>query len=169
MATKRAKTGKGKGPAKRPAARRASSRGGARRPAPKAATRRAARRASASVFLNVHDIERSLAFYEALGFRTTARHGAGGVTGWADLELDGADLGLGNIASSDDPAFRAWVGTPLGAGVVVYFTVPDVDAIHDRAVKAGAAIEVPLQDRSYGRTFMLNDPDGYTVSFLTER
>ncbi|HEX2021884.1 MAG TPA: VOC family protein, partial [Candidatus Thermoplasmatota archaeon] len=92
-----------------------------------------------------------------------------GMTTYADLDLEGAELGLGHIPSNDDPAFRAWVGTPLGAGVVVYVTVPDVDGIHARAVKAGATIEYPLRDRPYGRIFTLNDPDGYTVTFLQER
>lgn len=124
--------------------------------------------ASCSVFLNVWDIAKSLEFYEGLGFEVAGRHERRGVTTYADLELDGAELGLGNIRSNDEPAFRAWVDTPLGAGVVVYLTVPDVDACFERARRLGATIEVPLEDRSYGRVFTLNDPDGYTLTFLQE-
>lgn len=122
--------------------------------------------ASCSVFLNVWDIAKSLEFYEGLGFEVTGRYERRGVTTYADLELDGAELGLGNIRSNDEPAFRAWVDTPLGAGVAVYLTVPDVDACFERARRVGATIEVPLEDRSYGRVFTLNDPDGYTITFL---
>lgn len=126
--------------------------------------------ASMSVFLNVADIERSLAFYRALGFRVDAEHPSRttGATGWADLSYDGAELGLGHIATNQDPEFRAWVATPLGAGVVVYITVRDVDRIHDAALAAGAFIEVPPEDRSYGRVLTINDPDGYTLTFIRE-
>ena len=125
--------------------------------------------ASCSVFLNVQDIERSLSFYESLGFRVAKRwKDDSGKTAWADLGYQGADLGLGHIPSNDDPAFRAWVGTPLGAGVIVYFTVPNVDKAWEKAQAAKATVEMPLTDRPYGRMFTLNDPDGYTISFVTE-
>ena len=125
--------------------------------------------ATTSVFLNVHDIDKSLEFYKSLGFRVVnAWKGDDGKVTYADLELDGAEFGLGSIPSSDDPAFREWVATPLGAGVVVYFTVPNVEKVLARAESVKATIEVPLQERSYGRVFTLNDLDGYTITFLTE-
>ena len=123
-----------------------------------------------SVFLNVADIERSIKFYEGLGFKTTNRTLSKDkkATHFADLELDGAELGLGHIPSNNDAAFRSWVATPLGAGLVIYFTVPDVETQYKLAKAMGAVIEYPLEKRSYGKVFTLNDPDGYTVSFLTE-
>lgn len=126
--------------------------------------------ATISLFLNVTDIQRSLDFYQRLGFKLDKawKDKETGIIGFADLSAQGAELGLGNIASNDDPEFREWVGTPLGAGVVVYVTVPDVDAWHARAKKAGATIEYGPLDRPYGRVFMLNDPDGYSISFITE-
>lgn len=123
--------------------------------------------ASISAFLNVHDIDASYAFYEALGFQEVDRHETdAGQLHFVDLELDGAILGLGSIESNDDPSFQAWVSGTLGAGVVLYVTVDDVDAVYDRAVDAGATIEHGPEDRPYGRVFTLNDPDGYVVSFL---
>ncbi|HVM45147.1 MAG TPA: VOC family protein, partial [Candidatus Thermoplasmatota archaeon] len=80
----------------------------------------------------------------------------------------GAEFGLGHIPSNDDPGFRQWVGTPLGAGVIVYFTVPNVDRYYKLAKDARATIEMELTDRPYGRMFTLNDPDGYTISFIQE-
>lgn len=122
-----------------------------------------------SVFLNVHDIDRSLKFYRALGFRaTSASKDAQGRTWYADLERDGAELGLGNIPSATDDEFHAWVSTPLGAGVVVYLTVKDVDGIFEAARKAGAAVEVEPEERSYGRVATVNDPDGYVLTFIRE-
>lgn len=123
-----------------------------------------------SVFLNVLDIERSIKFYEGLGFKTVKRYPSrdGKATWYADLELDGAELSLGHIPANSEKTFRDWVATPLGAGVVVYFSVPDVEKHHRLAKEIGAVIEVPLEKRSYGTAFTVNNPDGYTVTFLTE-
>lgn len=125
---------------------------------------------SSSVFLNVTNIEKSLEFYRNIGFRVarTYKNDAGQVA-WADLSLQGAEFGLGHIPSNDDPGFRQWTSTPLGAGVIVYFTVPNVDRYYKLAQDVRATIEMPLTDRPYGRMFTLNDPDGYTISFITDR
>ena len=128
--------------------------------------------ASLSVFLNVQDIERSIAFYRGLGFKVDALHRGREGTGpvrYADLSYQGAELGLGHIAVNDDPEYRSWVGTPLGAGVMLYFSVPDVDRLHEKAKDLGAVIEYAPEDRSYGRVFGLNDPDGYVVAFIKEK
>lgn len=125
--------------------------------------------ATTSVFLNVTQIAKSLEFYRALGFRVLKEYkDKAGSTTYADLAFQGAELGLGHIPSNDDPAFRAWVGTPLGAGVVTNFSVPDVDKVHAAAKAIKADIEMPPTDRPYGRMLTVNDPDGYTLSFLTE-
>lgn len=125
--------------------------------------------ASLSVFLNVQDIDRSLKFYKALGFKVTSSTKREGKVVYADLSLDGAEIGLGSIPSSDDAAFQAWVGTPLGAGVVVYMTLNDgLDKLFAKAKKAGAVVEYEPQDRSYGRVAGINDPDGYVLTFHQE-
>lgn len=127
--------------------------------------------ATCSVFLNVKDIEKSLEFYKGLGFKVDALHRGhdkDGPVRYADLSYQGAELGLGHIAINDDPEFRAWVGTPLGAGVLVYFSVPDVDRVFEKAKAVGAVIEYEPEDRSYGRVLGLNDPDGYVLTFVKE-
>lgn len=122
-----------------------------------------------SVFLNVADVDRSLKFYRALGFKVASSTRHEGKVAYADLERDGAELGLGSIASNDDPEYRAWVGTPLGAGVVVYFTVPrGVDDLLEKARRAGAVVEMEPRDRPYGRVATVNDPDGYVLTFHQE-
>lgn len=125
---------------------------------------------TSSVFLNVSNIDKSLEFYRNVGFRVarTYKNDEGQVA-WADLALQGAEFGLGHIPSNDDPAFRQWVGTPLGAGVIVYFTVPNVERYYKLAKDARATIEMEMTDRPYGRMFTLNDPDGYTISFIQEK
>jgi uncharacterized glyoxalase superfamily protein PhnB len=43
----------------------------------------------------------------------------------------------------------------------VYIVVPDADAVHARAVAAGAVISTPLHDTDYGsRDFTVKDPEG---------
>ena len=121
--------------------------------------------AATSVFLNVHDLDKALEFYRALGFKTKKEwKGDAGRVDYLDLDLQGADIGLGRIGANDDPGFRAWVGTPLGAGVMVYVDVPDVDKVWQRALDARLEVERSLRDSSYGRSFLLNDPDGYVIS-----
>lgn len=125
---------------------------------------------STSVFLNVADIDASLKFYKALGFKVvSSTKGDDGKVAYADLSLDGADLGLGWIGSNDDPEYRKWVGTPLGAGVVVYLTLPSgVDKVFAKAKKAGAVVEMEPRDRPYGRVATVNDPDGYVLTLHQE-
>lgn len=124
--------------------------------------------AKLSVHLNVSDLPRTLDFYKKLGFEEeyVAREGENAM--YADLVLDEVELSLSHIPASDDPDFQEWVSTPLGAGVVVYIMTENVDRYHDLAKEAGAVIEVPPQTRFYGRVLTINDPDGYTITFLDE-
>ncbi len=49
-----------------------------------------------------------------------------------------------------------------------YIVVSDVDAVHARAVAAGATIVRPVQKTSYGSTeFALRDPEGHSWSVGT--
>lgn len=48
-----------------------------------------------------------------------------------------------------------------GTAQSVYLAVEDVDAWHDRAVAAGAAVFNPLHDTGYGREFCCLDPEGH--------
>lgn len=126
--------------------------------------------ASSSVFLNVRNLEKSLEFYQALGFRLAKDYrDDDGNLAYVDLDYQGAELSLGSILTNADDEYQRWVSNELGAGMILYFTVPNVDEVHDRARQARATIEVPLRDRTYGRAFNLNDPDGYVVCFMTEK
>lgn len=124
--------------------------------------------ARTSAYLNVTDAQRSIEFYEGLGFKTMHRHEAeNGHLAHATLDLDGASLALGEIdAVEDDPGFEDWVSTPLGAGVIVSFHVEDAEAIFERAEAIDATIEQPLNDHLGRPSFTLNDPDGYVVTVI---
>jgi predicted enzyme related to lactoylglutathione lyase len=124
--------------------------------------------ATLSAFLNVTNIKQSLGFYQALGFTPTYVRQRDGVDAYAGVEHDGAEIELGWIGSNDDREYQSWVSTPLGAGVVLYLSVRDVDAVAKKAKDIGATIEYGPEDRSYGRVLGLNDPDGYVLTFIAE-
>ena len=53
----------------------------------------------------------------------------------------------------------------FGAGVSVWFGVPDADAYHARITAAGAQVTQPPQDGPFGRMFSVRTPDGHTLTF----
>jgi uncharacterized glyoxalase superfamily protein PhnB len=64
-----------------------------------------------------------------------------------------------SIMGNDDPS---------APGISV--EVPDVDAVHARAVEQGLEIAYPLRDEDWGvRRFMLREPSGTVVNVLSHR
>ena len=54
---------------------------------------------------------------------------------------------------------------PSGGTATLFFTVTDVDALHD-AVRAQAKLVMPLKTQFYGmREFAIEDPDGHVLTF----
>lgn len=104
--------------------------------------------------------------HDALGFETQelVRDEAGAVV-HAEVRLGGAIVML-SIAGVGREPFRS---LPAGAGIV-YIAVENPDALHDRAVAAGADIALGLTDTDYGsRDFTVRDPEGNAWSFGTYR
>jgi PhnB protein len=57
-------------------------------------------------------------------------------------------------------------GTPVG----IHVYVTDVDALHTRAVAAGATVQRPIADQFYGdRSVTLGDPFGHRWFFATHK
>jgi catechol 2,3-dioxygenase-like lactoylglutathione lyase family enzyme len=64
-----------------------------------------------------------------------------------------------NIIGNEDPSAP---GISVG--------VPDVDAVHARAVELGLEIAYPLRDEDWGvRRFMLREPSGTVVNVVAHR
>jgi catechol 2,3-dioxygenase-like lactoylglutathione lyase family enzyme len=64
-----------------------------------------------------------------------------------------------NIIGNEDPSAP---GISIG--------VPDVDAVHARAVELGLEIAYPLRDEDWGvRRFMLREPSGTVVNVVAHR
>lgn len=126
--------------------------------------------AETSVYLNVEDASVSIPFYESLGFKVQQRDETeDGHVVYALLDRGGAKLALGEIAANDDPGFQEWVSTPLGAGVLISFTVPDVERAWEQVEHTDAEVETPLSEHEgMGAYFGIVDPDGYSLMFWAD-
>jgi catechol 2,3-dioxygenase-like lactoylglutathione lyase family enzyme len=123
--------------------------------------------------LDVADLSRSVSFYvDVLGFRVRIERPE---ERFAYLTRGPVHLML---EQADGPGRRfrtAPLEYPFGRGMNLQIEVPDVDQLHTRAVRAGAAIHIPLEKRWYRRggeetglrQFVVVDPDGYLLRFFT--
>jgi predicted enzyme related to lactoylglutathione lyase len=118
------------------------------------------------VNVDVDDLEKGIRFYtSALGLRVGRRFGEGGV------ELVGAESPVYLLVTARGTApfggaaqarhyARHW--TP----VHMDFAVEDVAAAVERAVAAGAKVELPIAQYPYGKLAVLADPFGHGFCLL---
>jgi catechol 2,3-dioxygenase-like lactoylglutathione lyase family enzyme len=106
-------------------------------------------------FAHVADVERSIAFYELLGFAVTATHGPPDRLGWAALEHEQARLMLARADRPPDPA---------GQGVLFYLYTRDVHALQTH-LRAHGQSAGPIRDGTPGprQEMRVRDPDGYML------
>ena len=129
-------------------------------------------KAEISVMFNVADVDRSVAFYETLGFnRRWEWKGDDGKLEYAGVGLGGAVIALGRIWEGKDVGgeyedYHGWVSGNLGGGVIINVELRNVERVYERARKAKVKIESRLKEWPYGKAFTINDPDGYVVKFL---
>jgi len=112
-------------------------------------------------YLCCRDATRALDFYErAFGARVSNRYlTPEGVVGHADLEVFGARFMLSDEWPDESVFSPAKYG---GTPVAIHLVVPDVDALAERAVAAGARLERPIADQPHGeRMGVLRDPFGH--------
>jgi uncharacterized glyoxalase superfamily protein PhnB len=126
-----------------------------------------------SPYLVVRDPARALEFYQkAFGFAQRSAHtGPDGKIQHAEMTYEDAVLMFGPEAECQgQPPTKApaTTGTPSPVGLYIY--CPDVDALHARAVAAGAqSAQAPI-DMFWGdRMCSLIDPDGHKWSFATHK
>ena len=106
-----------------------------------------------AITLGTHEMPRAVRFYRALGFEVL--HG-GEQSSFTTFRAGASYLNL--IAQ---PAERRWSWW----GRVIFY-VADVDALYDRAVRAGCQPATAPRDAEWGeRFFHLDDPDGHELSF----
>lgn len=113
------------------------------------------------VTLGVADLDRSIAFYRALGWEECSSS-IEGVIHWFRT----ADTNLG-LFPYEELADDATIASPTRGsfgGITLAMTVErseDVDAALEAAVEAGATILKPGTDVVFGRSGYFADPDGY--------
>jgi uncharacterized glyoxalase superfamily protein PhnB len=115
--------------------------------------------------LRYHDASAAIDWLtETFGFAEKEVHADDeGVIRHAELSGFGGIVMLGTEPEGGDPLW----GEHAGQGWL-YLSTEDPDALHDRAVAAGAQIVRELQDTDYGsRDFSARDPEGNVWSFGT--
>ena len=112
----------------------------------------------------VDDVEATSAFLQRLlGLKSA--HGGKEYEMLVDAG-GGLVLQLHHADAEEHGGARLPPGAPRGAGVLLYFKVPDVRAAHANAVSIGAICEgEPTYIRLAGHTeFVVRDPDGYAIA-----
>jgi catechol 2,3-dioxygenase-like lactoylglutathione lyase family enzyme/ketosteroid isomerase-like protein len=112
-------------------------------------------------FVRVADIERSIDFYETLGFEVIDTHRHDGRINWAALHAGAAELMLAQAGPVD----------PAAQGILFYLYSHDLAALRETLVRAGVAVTA-IGDGSPGprQEMRVADPDGYCLMIAqTER
>ena len=114
--------------------------------------------------LTVDDLQKSIAFFEGLGFAVDERWEDGGVLRGATLRSGEFDLGL----SQDD--WKKGRDRQKGVGVRFYMsTTQDIDQLATRARKAGIALDSEPHDTDWGsRAFDVTEPSGFKVTISSQ-
>ena len=110
--------------------------------------------------LTANDLDRSLRFYEGLGFKITEKMEEGGKVLGVMMEAGGATLGV----SQDD--FAKGKDRVKGIGMRLYLeTDQDIEALANQAIQAGVRLDqgpAPLPWGPMG--FTVTDPDGFRIT-----
>jgi catechol 2,3-dioxygenase-like lactoylglutathione lyase family enzyme len=106
-------------------------------------------------FVHVTDADRSVAFYERLGFERVDDLVEEGRRIWAFLERGDARL----MVAAADGAFD-----PHAQGIIFYLYTRELDTLRARLVDAGVdAGEITTGGPGPDRQLELTDPDGYVL------
>jgi PhnB protein len=118
-------------------------------------------------FLTVRDAVRAIEFYKK-AFGAQER---GGVAKGPDGKVMHAELKIGDsiiMLSDEFPEHGVLSPQNGGVGMGLHIYVDGVDAAFDRAVKAGAQVEMPVSDQFWGDRYgKLTDPFGHKWSIAT--
>jgi uncharacterized glyoxalase superfamily protein PhnB len=113
-----------------------------------------------STSFTVNDIQKSLAFFEALGFAVDERWDDNGVLLGAMLRAGEARIGL----SQDD--WEKGRDRQKGVGMRLYLsTTQDIDQLAARVKKAGIRLDSEAHTTDWGgRAFEVTEPSGFKVT-----
>ncbi len=114
--------------------------------------------------LTVDDLQRSIRFFEALGFGVDERWEEGGVLLGVMLKAGEARIGL----SQDD--WKKGRDRQKGVGMRVFIgTTQDIDDLAAGAKAAGVTLDEEPHDTPWGvRAFDVTEPSGFKVTISSE-
>jgi uncharacterized glyoxalase superfamily protein PhnB len=114
--------------------------------------------------LTVDDLQKSIAFYEALGFAIDERWEDKGTLLGVMMRADKTEIGL----NQDD--WKKGRDRTKGAGVRLSISTPgSVDEIAKRAKHAGIALKSEPRDTEWkSRAFEVTDPSGFLLTVFSE-
>jgi len=118
--------------------------------------------------LTVRNAERAIEFYKQ-AFGAEVR---GGIAKGPDGKVMHAELKIGDsviMLTDEYPEFGSKSPQSIGdSGMGLHIYLDNVDAAFDRAVKAGASVEMPVMDQFWGDRYgKLKDPFGHKWSMAT--
>ena len=106
-------------------------------------------------FVHVLDVERSVVFYQRLGFTVQRIFKPGDRLLWAALDSEGAELML---TDASDPIDRD------GQGVLFYLYSHDLAALRDQLIEQSVQVgEIEDGTPEPRQEMRLADPDGYVL------
>jgi uncharacterized glyoxalase superfamily protein PhnB len=110
--------------------------------------------------ITASDLEKSVRFYEALGFEVDERHENEGTVVYVTLKSGKAQVGIGR----DD--FKKGRDRKKGVGQRIWIaTEGDLNALAQRLKAAGITLDSEPEDLPWGgRAFSVTDPDGFAIS-----
>jgi len=100
----------------------------------------------------VSDLERSLSFYQALGFEFVRRQRSGH---WIELRMGDARLGLHSLET-----------LPQGGQQRVELALESqepLEVLQERLMLAGVPLERVVTDEAFGYSLAVRDPDGLLI------
>ncbi len=107
--------------------------------------------------LPVSDLDRSIAFYETLGFATEIRTPQFGLLRYGTGTLGLIQLGSAALGAAGSSRIRSFVQIEMGTD--------ELDALYADFRARDLPVHVPPRDRGFERSMQLRDPDGFTVEF----
>jgi catechol 2,3-dioxygenase-like lactoylglutathione lyase family enzyme len=115
-----------------------------------------------SLLFYVTDVNKTVSFYERIGFELVKSEKGFGIVKLGEFELHFHDK-----EEADKPEFRKEaLAEPKGAGLYIYVLVEDIDSYYKSLVDKG--IEPSSEPRNWpwgNREFALRDPDRYKLVF----
>jgi catechol 2,3-dioxygenase-like lactoylglutathione lyase family enzyme len=114
----------------------------------------------------VKDLEQTIAFYEALGFRTGERtdDGVTFYVNWFSVRFQ--------VQSKEEKSdFQKEANAePKGSGIYINLKVDNADETYKEIIEKGLKPSSEPRDWPWGnREFVLRDPDGYKLVFFQKR